>query len=118
MSKSPAGRTSNLVLVLAADADDYVAWCRARDRQPFATTAWAITQWTGSMWHGSRRTFQVTDRWRENTSNRRLLAELRKQGVLYGDEHGAWPSERVPDLSWPTRWQRIRTRIAGRSAAA
>lgn len=103
---------SDFCIVLAADADDYVRWCRQTGRAPFIGTAWAISRDTGAIL-GSRRTFQVTDRWRENQHNRRLLKELADTdrlggAVPYGDEDGPWTPERIPDLSWPTWWQRRR----------
>ena len=100
-----------LCLVLAADAHDYVKWCRQTGRTPFVGSAWAISRSTGASLTG-RRTFQATDRWRENKCNRRLVQQLAEDRppfgpVPYGDEDGPWPSERIPDLSWPSRWRRI-----------
>ncbi|WP_405559020.1 hypothetical protein OHV08_34125 [Streptomyces canus] len=103
-----------LCIVLAADAHDYVDWCRATQRTPFDGTAWAISRDTG-LALGGRRTFQVTDRWRENQHNRHLVRQFSDgdglDGVIpYGDEDGPWPAERTPDLSWPSWWQRFTTR--------
>lgn len=102
---------NHLCLILAADANDYVDWCRRSDRIPFDGTAWAISSGTGEF-VTSRRTFQVTDRWQEGKSNRRIVREFadsrRLYGVVpYGDENGPWPAERIPDLNWPTWWQRV-----------
>lgn len=99
-----------LCIVLAADAHDYVAWCRHTGRTPFDGTAWAISRDTGRLL-GGKRTFQVTDRWRENKHNRRIVKQLgdthRLAGAVpYGDEDGPWPDDRIPDLNWPTCWQR------------
>lgn len=102
-----------LCLVVAADADDYVDWCRSAGRTPFDGSAWALSSRTGAS-VTQRRTFQVTDRWRQDAdkSNRRVVRELLRGGVPYGDENGPWPDDRMPDLSWPTWWQRITRRAA------
>jgi hypothetical protein len=106
-----ATETPYLLLVLAAGADDYTDWCRATGRTPFDGSAWAISSGTGCV-VTNRRTFQVTERWRERKGNRRILAGLHASGVPYGDEQGPWPDGRVPDLSWPTPWQRLLHRAA------
>ncbi|MEV0556245.1 hypothetical protein AB0I27_22685 [Streptomyces sp. NPDC050597] len=100
-----------LCLVVAADVDDYVDWCRSAGRTPFNGSAWALSSWTGAA-VTQRRTFQVTDRWRQDADkgNRRIVRELQQEGVLYGDEDGPWPEERVPDLSWPTWRDRLTRR--------
>jgi hypothetical protein len=105
-----------LCIVLAADVDDYVDWCRHTGRTPFDGTAWAISDGTGiAVTH--KRTFQVTDRWRDNKHNRRIMKRLGDDRWLggtvpYGDETGPWPTERVPDLNWPTCWQRVKGKLA------
>lgn len=103
--------TPYLLLVLAADADDYAAWCRETGRTPLDGSAWAITSGTGRP-VTRRRAFQVTERWRERKANRRTLAQLQADGVPYGNEQGPWPRERMPDLSWPSAWQRLLHRTA------
>lgn len=103
---------TRLLLVLAVDADDYMAWCALNGRIPLTTNTWAITERTGFYVAGHSRTFQVTDRWREHKYNRKILAGLRRMGVPYGDELGPWPDSQVPDLSWPTQWQRLTRRAA------
>ena len=107
----PLGMTdaTYFVVVLAADVDDYADWCHASDRTPFATSAVMISAFNGFELFQERRTFQVTDRWRESSRNRAFLDVLRVQEVPYGDEEGPWPAERVPDLSWPAapRWRRL-----------
>ncbi|GAA2629504.1 hypothetical protein [Streptomyces axinellae] len=111
------GEDRYLLLVLAADGDDYVDWCRRTGRVPLdGTNAWAISSDTGDGLT-TRRTFQVTDRWRENRANRRILERFRAPlpfdtTVRYGDENGPWPEERVPDLSWPSTWRRLLHRAA------
>lgn len=106
-----------LLLVLAADADDYLDWCCRTGRTPLdGTNAWAISGGTGACLT-KRRTFQVTERWREDKNNRRILQRFRDplpfdEVVRYGDEKGPWPEERVPDLSWPSLWGRILHRAA------
>ena len=106
-----------LLLVLAADADDYVDWCRRTGRVPLdGTNAWSISGGTGAC-VTKLRTFQVTERWREDKDNRRTLHQFRNPlpfdaVVEYGDENGPWGKDRVPDLSWPTVWQRLLGRAA------
>jgi hypothetical protein len=100
-----------LCLVVAADVDDYVDWCRATGRTPLNGTVYAISSGTGTF-VTRRRTFQVTDRWREDKDNRRTVQRLLRghsidQPVPYGDENGPWAADRIPDLSWPTWWQRV-----------
>lgn len=99
-----------LCLVLAADDQDYLDWCERTGRRPLDGSAWALSGWTGFIWHGHSRCLQVTERWRERSRNRRVLADLRRHGVEYGDENGPWTAERVPDLGWPSRWQRLTRR--------
>ena len=106
---------SHLCLVLAANDQDYLNWCERTGRQPLdGSNAWALSGWTGFFWHGQSRprTFQVTDRWKECRQNRRTLADLRRHGVPYGDEDGPWPAERIPDLHWPSWWERLARRTA------
>jgi len=106
-----------LLLVLAADVDDYVDWCHRTGRTPLdGTNAWAISSGTGAC-VTKRRTFQVTERWREDKDNRRILQGFWNplpfdSAVLYGDEEGPWPEGQAPDLSWPTLWQRLLQRAA------
>lgn len=102
---APAPRRTHLVIVVAADAEDYLAWCEAGGRQPMRESLWALTPWTGELL-GLPRTFQTTARWREDRYNRRLVARLMAKGVPYGDACGPWPTHRVPDLAWPRWWQR------------
>lgn len=102
-----APETPHFLLVLAADAKDYAAWCRETGRTPLdGTSAWAISHRTGVVLT-RHRTFQVTERWQEKKENRRILQGLRRDGVPYGDEGGPWTEDQVPDLSWPTVWQRL-----------
>lgn len=106
---------THLLLVLAAHGDDYVAWCKTTGRTSFGSNAWAISAGTG-IFVTHHRTFQVTDRWQEDPSNRRTLRGLQADGVPYGDEHGPWPPERVPVLTWPSWWRRMQARLRrGRS---
>jgi hypothetical protein len=105
-----------LCLVLAADVDDYVAWCRSTGRTPLGGTFFAITAYAGIV-VTHRRTFLVTDRWRERSSNRRIVQQLQDPKasggtVSYGDENGPWSSEQVPDLTWPGWWRRHLARAA------
>lgn len=94
--------TKYLCIVVAGGPEDYVTWCRNTGRTPLSGTAWAITEDTGSMFQP--KTFQVTDRWKEDKRNRRTVRALLAAGVPYGDEDGPWPAERIPDLTWPRRW--------------
>jgi hypothetical protein len=111
------GEGCYLLLVLAADADDYVDWCRRTGRTPLdGTNAWAISGGTGACFT-NRRTFQVTERWREDKGNRRIVQRFKDPlpfdvVVRYGDEDGPWPEQRVPDLSWPTVWERLLRKAA------
>jgi hypothetical protein len=97
---------NHLLLVLAADDQDYIDWCEETGRRPCEGSAWAISGWTGFLWYGHSRCFQVTDRWIERGRNRGTLADLKRHGVLYGDENGPWAPWRAPDLSWPSWWRR------------
>ncbi|WP_128803708.1 MULTISPECIES: hypothetical protein [unclassified Streptomyces] len=96
-----------LVIVLAADFTDYRAWCKNSGRLPLEGSAYAASDATGIVLT-SRRVFQVTDRWKERKRNRAILLQLERARVQYGDETGPWPQERIPDLTWPTWWQRRR----------
>ncbi|WP_394436264.1 hypothetical protein [Streptomyces sp. SGAir0957] len=100
-----------LCIVLAADVDDYLDWCRAAGCTPLRGTAYALSGDTGTF-VTRRRTFQVTDRWRENKKNRAIVQHLLYGDAIdapvpYGDEAGPWPAEQIPDLSWPSWWQRL-----------
>lgn len=96
--------TPHFVVVLAADVDDYADWCGRSDRTPFTTSAVMISRHNGFDLLHDRRTFQVTERWRETSRNREFVDVLHGQGVSYGDEGGPWAVDRVPDLSWSTGW--------------
>lgn len=107
--------SSYLCIVVAADIDDYVDWCRRSGRTPLGCTIYAIS--SGSGVHAARyRTFQVTDRWREDSGNRETVRRLihghaMDKPVPYGDERGPWTDDQIPDLSWPTWWQRVRASV-------